>query len=398
LQVRTGSTTTRYLYALGTRPLAQNSGSWEYLLPDALGSVRQIVDASGNVTLAESYEPYGTILTSNGTASSIFAYAGEQIDTYIKLLFLRARYLNPRLGIFMTEDTARGIASLPLSMHLYLYAWANPVNRIDPSGLQQPPPQCDFGDICATEPTGPYVDPITPWPTPPGDVPSDLPSGSNPPPADLLNEPTGYLIGYAAQADLSPIGIQTTDIQIGDKCFAGNSIIAGKETVWDFRHLQKADFTFYGIAQDVGPILGASFERYTGWIYGFTDSIRDYSGWFKTTTIGGGLFKFFSIGGMRAVSLDDFGNENPNGVTANYSFETAGMSAGFPWGYIGTSYTRYSDPVMRYDGAVRPQHGRSLYAYDLSQDLWSYLGREAGYLDIWYATDLIGRWGEVDPQ
>jgi hypothetical protein len=33
----------QYLYALGTRPLAavRNGGAWEYLLPDALGSVRQ---------------------------------------------------------------------------------------------------------------------------------------------------------------------------------------------------------------------------------------------------------------------------------------------------------------------------------------------------------------------
>jgi hypothetical protein len=50
---------------------------------DTARSVRQIVDADGNVTLAESYEPYGSVLMSNGTASSIFAYAGEQIDTYI---------------------------------------------------------------------------------------------------------------------------------------------------------------------------------------------------------------------------------------------------------------------------------------------------------------------------
>jgi hypothetical protein len=83
LQAKTGSATTQYLYALGTRPLAQTTTAWEYLLPDALGSVRQIVDGSGNVTLAESYEPYGNVLISNGTASSIFAYAGEQIDTYI---------------------------------------------------------------------------------------------------------------------------------------------------------------------------------------------------------------------------------------------------------------------------------------------------------------------------
>lgn len=91
LQAKMGSATTQYLYSIGTRPLGQYTSAWEYLLPDALGSVRQSADANGNVTLAESYEPYGTVLTSTGTASSIFAYAGEQIDTYSKLLFLRAK-------------------------------------------------------------------------------------------------------------------------------------------------------------------------------------------------------------------------------------------------------------------------------------------------------------------
>jgi uncharacterized protein RhaS with RHS repeats len=91
LQSQVGESVTQYVYALGTRPLAQYGSSWEYLLADALGSVRQIVDADGNVTLAESYEPYGSVLTSTGTASSIFGYAGEQVDTS-GLVYLRARY------------------------------------------------------------------------------------------------------------------------------------------------------------------------------------------------------------------------------------------------------------------------------------------------------------------
>ena len=87
LQSKTGANATKYVYALSTRPLAQYSSDVsEYLLADALGSVRQIADADGNVTLAESYEPYGSVLSSHGTASSIFGYAGEQIDTYMKLL------------------------------------------------------------------------------------------------------------------------------------------------------------------------------------------------------------------------------------------------------------------------------------------------------------------------
>ena len=51
LQAPSRSTTTTYLYSMATRPVAQNGGAWEYLLADALGSVRQIVDANSNVTV-----------------------------------------------------------------------------------------------------------------------------------------------------------------------------------------------------------------------------------------------------------------------------------------------------------------------------------------------------------
>jgi RHS repeat-associated protein len=138
LQAQTGSVTTQYLYALGTRPIAQNSNTWEYLLPDALGSVRQIVDANGNVTLAESYEPYGTVLTSTGTASSIFGYAGEQADT-TGLIYLRARYMNPTLGIFLARDPWSGDQLRPGTFNGFNYAGGNPVIIADPSGRCYPP-------------------------------------------------------------------------------------------------------------------------------------------------------------------------------------------------------------------------------------------------------------------
>jgi RHS repeat-associated protein len=134
LQSQAGEDTTQYVYALGTRPLAQYSNDVpEYLLADALGSVRQIVDGSGNVTLAESHEPYGSVLMSNGTASSIFGYSGEQVDTS-GLVYLRARYMQPTLGIFLARDPWSGDQLRPGSMNGWNYGDDNPVNRIDPSG------------------------------------------------------------------------------------------------------------------------------------------------------------------------------------------------------------------------------------------------------------------------
>ncbi|HZY43116.1 MAG TPA: RHS repeat-associated core domain-containing protein, partial [Anaerolineae bacterium] len=134
LQAKTGTVATQHLFSMGTRPIGQyTSSAWQYLLPDGLGSVRQIADASGNVLLSESYEPYGKLLSSSGSASSIFAYGGEQIDTS-GLIYLRARYMQPGLGIFLSHDPYSGDVMRPGSMNGWNYTEGNPVNRLDPTG------------------------------------------------------------------------------------------------------------------------------------------------------------------------------------------------------------------------------------------------------------------------
>jgi RHS repeat-associated protein len=79
-------------------------------------------------------------LTSTGTASSIFAYAGEQLDT-TGLIYLRARYMNPRLGILLARDPWSGDQLRPGSMNGFNYVEGNPINLTDSGGQDtcQPP-------------------------------------------------------------------------------------------------------------------------------------------------------------------------------------------------------------------------------------------------------------------
>ena len=69
LQSKTGSATTSYEFSNGTRPIGQfnanGSGTWGYLLPDALGSVRQIAALNGSLTLAKTYDPLGRLTSAN---------------------------------------------------------------------------------------------------------------------------------------------------------------------------------------------------------------------------------------------------------------------------------------------------------------------------------------------
>ncbi len=56
-----------------------------------LSSTRQLTDSTGTVTLAKSYDPYGTVTHTNGAAQSAYGFTGEMADV-TKLTYLCARY------------------------------------------------------------------------------------------------------------------------------------------------------------------------------------------------------------------------------------------------------------------------------------------------------------------
>jgi len=123
--------------------------------------VRQVTDGAGAVVQTREWAPYGEEV---GGAQSGLGYTGEWWDTGASLLYLRARWYAPGVGRFTTEDPAPGYARIPRSLHIYVYAWNNPVNLTDPAGLQIPPPtDCEPGGICYTGTYGPYT-PSMVWP------------------------------------------------------------------------------------------------------------------------------------------------------------------------------------------------------------------------------------------
>ena len=124
-----------------------------YFLGDALGSVRQLTNARGAVTLARSYQPYGSVMSSAGTGTTNYNFTGEWRDAGTNLLYLRARYYSFTQGRFLTADTWAGDYQRPLSLNKWNYVHGNPINSADPTGHW-----CLFGtDVW------PYnIDPCTP--------------------------------------------------------------------------------------------------------------------------------------------------------------------------------------------------------------------------------------------
>ena len=131
---QTGGTLATYAY--GHRLVSQTRtglGS-NFYLADGQLSTRQLVSQTGLVTDRYTYDAFGEILTSNGTTVNNYLFTGEQFDPNVSFYYLRARYYDQATGRFASTDPFNGQASTPLSLHPYLYAETDPVNKRDPSG------------------------------------------------------------------------------------------------------------------------------------------------------------------------------------------------------------------------------------------------------------------------
>jgi RHS repeat-associated protein len=126
--------TNQYLYGVGR--IAQVNTTTlitDYFITDALGSVRQLTNGQGEVTLVNAYEPFGSVSQSAGSAQTSYGFTGEFTDAS-GLVNLRARYYSPQTGRFFTPDPFGGNVVYPASLNPYTYGYDNPVLYTDPSG------------------------------------------------------------------------------------------------------------------------------------------------------------------------------------------------------------------------------------------------------------------------
>ncbi len=87
--------------------------------------------------VATEYEPYGIMEIINNTTEGInnpYRYSGYYYDEETDNYYLMARYYNPVIARFISEDTYRGEYRDPLSLNRYVYVNNNPLIYYDPSG------------------------------------------------------------------------------------------------------------------------------------------------------------------------------------------------------------------------------------------------------------------------
>ncbi|MEX2499769.1 MAG: RHS repeat-associated core domain-containing protein [Wenzhouxiangellaceae bacterium] len=122
-------------YTHGDDLISQHSTAGPfYYHYDGLGSTRALTDDAETVTDTYDYEAFGDLLNQTGFTENNYRFTGEQYDPNLDQYYLRARYYNQNIGRFTQMDAFQGVASDPITLHKYLYASADPVNNIDPSG------------------------------------------------------------------------------------------------------------------------------------------------------------------------------------------------------------------------------------------------------------------------
>jgi RHS repeat-associated protein len=93
-----------------------------------LGSTSALTNADGILVEQNVYDSFGN---SSGSARTRYSYTGRERDPETGMLYYRARFYDPQLGRFISED----LIGLDAGINPYAYVKNEPVRFIDPFGF-----------------------------------------------------------------------------------------------------------------------------------------------------------------------------------------------------------------------------------------------------------------------
>ena len=116
-------------------------GTPQYLHRDALNSVRALTGSGGAPSGWRHFGLFGRALESSGAPGFPLGFTGRPFDAVTGLIDLRARFLDPNSGAFLSRDPLGTSLSRP---NLFAYAANRPLLYFDPLGLAPVSPELEF--------------------------------------------------------------------------------------------------------------------------------------------------------------------------------------------------------------------------------------------------------------
>ena len=113
-----------------------------YFSLDGLRSVTNLTDDSGAVAASYHLDAWGNYRfpAELDASRNRFGFTGHLFDHETDLYYAKARYFDPTIGRFTSQDSFLGEIDEPPSLHRYFYGNANPTRYVDPTGHQSVPP------------------------------------------------------------------------------------------------------------------------------------------------------------------------------------------------------------------------------------------------------------------
>ncbi len=124
----------RYIRGINYIGQYNNGSDISYYLYNGHGDTVQTVAKNGEVQNQYDYDIFGNPTLTVEISVCAIRYAGEYLDNETGLYYLRARYYDPYIGRFISEDSYWGEDTNPLSLNLYTYCLNNPIMYTDPTG------------------------------------------------------------------------------------------------------------------------------------------------------------------------------------------------------------------------------------------------------------------------
>jgi RHS repeat-associated protein len=131
VQELSGTTPTANLLSGGIDEVFQrtDAAGARSFLTDALGSTLALTDSTGTTQTYYTFDPFGSTTSTGASSTNSFAYTGRELDA-TGLYFYRARYYNPALQRFVSEDPKSFLGGI----NLFAYALNDPILFSDPLG------------------------------------------------------------------------------------------------------------------------------------------------------------------------------------------------------------------------------------------------------------------------